>query len=288
MSAIIGAVVGAIVLGVLVPAGAKLARRAVRGISKRFDADLAVGDANPGRAGETIRPVSRIRSEFKPLVPDLGALAGVDDAKKEVFEALASSPLYTSDELGFKERIAALERSKTAEQVRAAARALSDFLETDNQRVFAEGIRMACERASRRIGFTRFEAVPGPISGLQIRFAATDALGRTLVTEVAAPVDGDVRIDTEVLGVSDDSCHNLLEEFHEALRHEGVDISGQPRRESTGGICSSAAAKEFLALKLPPTRHRTASRRHTSTPRSQKSKRAVRTGKRDEIQNNAS
>ena len=288
MSAIIGAVIGAVILGVLVPAGAKLARRAVKGISKKFDADLGTGDERFARSGETIRPVSKIRSEFKALVPDLGPLASADDAKKVVFSALASSPFYMTDENGFKERIAALERSATIEEVRSAASGISEFLETGNQKVLAEAIRMACERASNRIGFTRFEAIPVPVSSTQVRFAATDALGRTLVTEISAPLDGDVRVDTEVLGVSDDSCHKLLEEFHEALRREGVDIAGPPTRESTGGICTSAAAREFLALKAPVKRMTRNATPGAAARRKQAPKRAIRKDTNNELRTNAS
>lgn len=287
MSAIIGAVVGAVVLGVLIPAGAKLARHAAQSISNRFDANFGNSDGNFTAVSQTIRPVSKIRTEFKPLVPNFGPMTGVQDAKNEVLSALASSPLYMSDDEGFKVRISTLERSETLEEVRAAASDLSHFLETDHQNVLAGSIRIACERASTRMGFTKFESLSGVISGPQIRFAATDPFGRTLVTEVSAPLDGDVRIDTEVLGVSDDSCHKLLEEFHEALRHEGVDISGPPKRESTGGVCTSAAAREFIASKLSVRRHRPTtsapSVRQTSRPR-----KANRKDKRNEIRNSVS
>ena len=286
MSAIFGAIIGAVVLGVLAPAGAKSARRAARGISNMFDADFGASDVNFA-TGETIRPISKLRSGFKPLVPDLGPLARVDDARKEVFSALAGSPLYTFDEGGFKERIGAIERAKTLDEVQAAASDLSNFLEADNQKVLAEAVRIACKRASKRIGFTKFEAIANSISSGHVRFAATDTFGRTLVTEVTAPLDGDVRVDTEVLGVSDDSCHKLLEEFHGALRREGVHISGPPKRESTGGICTSAAAKEFLSLKAPVKRHRTVTPTSVAR-RTQKPKQAVRKQKRDGLRTNAS
>ena len=287
MSAIIGAVIGAFVVGVLAPAGAKLARRAARGVSDMFDAELKVTDVNFSDAPDAIRPVAKIRSEFRSIVPDLGPLGSVDEAKREVFSAIASSPLYTSDENGFRERINALERSKTMEAVRVAANDLSNFLETDNQKVLGEAVRLACERASNRMGFTKFEAIPNPLSETQIRFAATDVFGRTLVSEISAPLAGDVRIDTEVLGVSDNSCHQLLEEFHEVLRREGVDISGPPKRDSTGGICTSAAAREFLALKTPVKRQRIVAP-NSAARQTQKKKRAVRKEKRSEIRTSAS
>lgn len=248
MSAIIGAVVGAVVLGVLAPAGAKLVRIAAREISNRFNVDdVAQGDVTYGQTVETIKPVSTLRSEFKPIRTDIAFSSDMDEIKAETFGALASTPLYTSNEDALKKKMSVLERAKTLDDVREAARDLSGFVESDHQKVFGEAIRLAGERASSQMGFTQFTPLPNGISSGQIRFAATDVLGRTLVTEISVRVDGDVRIDTEVLGVSDDSCHRLLDEFHDALRREGVDISGPPKRESTGGICTSTAAKEYLA-----------------------------------------
>jgi hypothetical protein len=256
MSAIIGAVVGAVVLGALVPAGAKFVRSVVEGISSRFDVDFEPRVMSFADTGETIKPISKLRSDFKPIETKPKPFSDIDEVKREMFAALASTPLYTSDEEALKKKIATVERAGNIEDVRTAVRELSAFVDGSHQKVFGESIKMACERASKQIGFTKFETMPNRVADGQIRFAATDVLGRTLVTEINAPIDGDVRINTEVLGVSDDSCQKVLDEFYDAVGREGVEISGPPRREATGGVCASAAAKEFLALKMPAKRRR--------------------------------
>ena len=122
-------------------------------------------------------------------------------------------------------------------------------LETEHRRVFENRLTLACEQAALKTGFRQLETSTSPLGTLRV--IARDDTGRALVTEIS-DVDKDApRIDTEVVGVSDNSCEGILDRFDEALEEEGV-RSAPPSRTSTGGISQLAAAKEFM--------HRTAKR----------------------------
>jgi hypothetical protein len=54
---------------------------------------------------------------------------------------------------------------------------------------------------------------------------------------------------TEVVGISDGSCHAILDGFDRALEAQGV-RAGPPRRKYTGGVCQLAAAQEFVRRKV--------------------------------------
>ena len=124
---------------------------------------------------------------------------------------------------------------------------LASILETEHQVVLREALATACANASLRLGFSNIETTSDP-DGL-VRVVASDRAGRSLVTEIRTPRDTEPSIDTEVVGVTDGSCHPILDRFDRALEHEGV-RSAAPRHRSTGGVCQLAAAKEFVQKEL--------------------------------------
>ena len=257
MSAILGLIAAAIVTGVVLPAGAKLVRRSVKGLSGKLDAGTATSYDRPSFSADltnldSIKSVSQLRSEFKPIASRIPKGVDVETAKEKILEELASRPFCTEDAASIDRKVAGLKNASTIEEVERAGAELTATIEDKHQAVFAGVLKSACERASTKIGFAKIEALPSPLSSGITRFAATDGKGRSLVTEIKAPKSGDVKIDTEVLGVNDNSCHHILDVFHAALKAEGVDLTGAPKREGTGGICTLAAAKMFVQTKLVP------------------------------------
>jgi hypothetical protein len=108
-------------------------------------------------------------------------------------------------------------------------------------------VRLACQQAAVRVGFDRLETLAG-LRG-ELRLIASDPAGRTLVTEIRTGGNGDVGLETEVVGVSDGSCHEILDAFDRSLEAEGI-RSAPSQRKFTGGVCELAAAREFVRRKV--------------------------------------
>jgi hypothetical protein len=77
---------------------------------------------------------------------------------------------------------------------------------------------------------------------------ATDPAGRSLVTEIGTLPSGEASLTTEVVGVRDGSCGQILDRFDATLERLGVH-AGPPQRRSTGGVCELAAARDLLRKK---------------------------------------
>jgi len=175
-----------------------------------------------------------------------------------MLETLASTPLYVSDAEQFRGRVETLRNSVTIDDARAAGLALAEAALDGHHRLVTSGVQVAVRNAAMKTGFETIEALNSPLGGNIIRLAATDALGRSIVTEIDARPERDLKIEAEVVGVTDNSCHQVLEDFYAALKEEGIEMSKPPRRKPTGGICELAATKAFLAKKLKPRRSRAA------------------------------
>ncbi|MBK8464952.1 MAG: hypothetical protein IPL32_03900 [Chloracidobacterium sp.] len=250
MSAIIGIIASAFVTGLILPAGARLVSRAAR-------------DLSHGRKGSKLSPLNSdgvgiqrpttIGSNFKPIRTRFSTGTTLEDAKRSVLDAVTSQAFYTTDDSDLNRDFEALEQAATLGEVEAAGARLVASVRETHQHVFASGVRIASERAAVKLGFSKLESLASPLRSNTIRFAATDSRGRTLVTEINARPDLKLKIDTEVLGVKDNSCQQILDQFYEALQQEGVLVGAAPKREPTGGICNLSAARDFLARKVVPT-----------------------------------
>ena len=85
------------------------------------------------------------------------------------------------------------------------------------------------------------------------RVVATDQTGRALVTEIH-PGD-ETRtpsVETELVGVTDGSCQDVLDLFDRALEEEGVVADASPKRKWTGGVCELSLAREFVRQQIVP------------------------------------
>ena len=141
----------------------------------------------------------------------------------------------------------ALQQASTPEAARQAKEEVMATLETEHHRLFTDRLVGACTRASKKAGFPNVETETRP--GGVVRVVATNEAGHALVSEVDASPDEEPSLATEVVGVTDGSCTEMLDAFDEALEEEGVRAE-TPRRTFTGGVCQLAAAKEFVQRKL--------------------------------------
>jgi hypothetical protein len=247
MSEVISLVATAFVVGVALPAGAKL----IHSVMNRLSSETSIRTgARPYQldtafSGDKIQSVASIRSAVTPIT-FAAENADTSAAVKETYlRELASRPYLSSDSKKLAQQITAFRSASGRKNIEAARRDLEELVESDHNKLFGAGLSDACQRAAIKTGFGKIESLTSPIGSSIRRFSATDPQGRTIVTEIDVAKDRPVRIDSEILGVRDNSCHEILNEFHRALESEGVEIQGTPRRRKTGGMCALPVAKIF-------------------------------------------
>lgn len=177
------------------------------------------------------------------LLPE--PLSASDRVKVTTLHELATSQCVVEPQAGLRERLEQLHAAQTGPEALSARRALLDSLEQAHQDLFARALSEACALASSSAGFERAETLR---CGHVLRVVATDSKGRALVSEIRPNAEGEYDLATEVVGVSDGSCHALLDRFDQSLEHLGV-RSGPPQRRVTGGVCELAAARDLLRKK---------------------------------------
>ncbi len=248
MSEVISLAATAFVMRIALPTGARLLHTVIDGLSETRQipskGTSKVVSRVPQREILEVPSVASIRSNFGPL-PSFSDSVRSSAAKAEYITALAKRPFLSSDTRTLTQKVRAFEASTGLWKVEAARADLEACVENEHHRLFTSGVETTCQRASIRIGFDRIETLASPIGSTIKRFSASDQLGRTIVTEIDTAKDRDIRIDSEVLGVRDNTCHQILDDFHQALKDEGLIIGGVPKRKATGGWCSLAGAKLF-------------------------------------------
>lgn len=239
---------------VAIPAGAIVVGACLVGLVKglSFLANAAL-ETTGGRAAtdsspRTLQSVAALRSDDNSL--KLTAAKKLENLKTEAFRRLVTAPLLISNGTELEPVLLKLDRAQTVPEFRAIHQDVVAKIENSHQEIFTTALLEAGKRAALKIGFAKIESLPSPLSSTA-RFAATDFSGRSIVTEISAPIGGDARIETEVIGVSDGSCQKILDAFDAALEAEGV--RSQPaNRKFTGGVCELAAVRDFLNRKPVP------------------------------------
>lgn len=259
MSAVISLIATAVVARVVIPAGAFVVSKCLEGLANGLSTEgkIAFDNAarlNPISAMNALSSVSQIRADFKPISSKTLKTSNIEEIKGGILAEIARQPFLVTDSAKLEQGVSALTQAKTFSEIEEAKQTLVNSIEDGHQQIFSDALLKSCQKASQKIGFTKIESLPSPLSSAVMRFAATDLQGRTIVTEINAPKNRAVKVETEVVGVSDGSCQEILDAFHNALEAEGVK-SQPPKRKFTGGVCELPAVKDFLAKKLtfPPT-----------------------------------
>lgn len=171
--------------------------------------------------------------------------------KVKTLACIQSTPYLVQSPVALKPSLDALCHATTIRQAEAARQKLTEALESGHRHVLEQSITVACEAACSKIGFGTIRTARGPLG--TIRVIAENPAGHALVAEITA---GDSsrgpRIESEILGVTDGSCMDVMDKFGEALEGAGV-RSNPPVRNFTGGVCELDAAREFLRTKLHPS-----------------------------------
>jgi hypothetical protein len=173
-------------------------------------------------------------------------LTPIEKVQVSTLLAIATTPCMVESAGGLQQQLESLRRSRSLDEVKGAQRALFESLTMSHHNLFQQSIGEVCAKAAVEVGFSQVEfdrARPG-----ELRIIATDPAGRSLVSEISAVPDGEASLATEVVGVHDGSCNQILDRFDTALGQLGV-YGGAPSRKSTGGVCELAAARDLLRKK---------------------------------------
>ena len=213
----------------------------------------------PRFSTDVLRPPSLVeedaRSNMKAAFSHIESLRlpPADAMRVSALLSLASAPYVIESPVMLEEPLKGLFSAKTLAETSEARKALTDVVRANHKEVFTRGLIKACTNAVRKIGFATVETSTGPLG--EVRFIATDADGRSLVTEIQHRKNGDPSLAAEVVGVQDGSCHQILDAFEKALAEQRVQYVA-PRRKPTGGVCQLEAAREFVKRRVA---------RHSST-----------------------
>jgi hypothetical protein len=184
-----------------------------------------------------------------PQALTLGRAEGLTTQESIKVAALATANLYAA------ERPEAIQQAVQALSINPTSAALETFthqLAIEHQPLFLESLSLSVQKASLKIGFINIQTSIADNGALEI--FAKDDRGRNLVTVIGSAIDSETTIATEVSGISDSTCSQILDDFAKALAEVGVNAS-PPERKSTGGICTLAATKKFVSSQ--PTKSKT-------------------------------
>jgi len=176
--------------------------------------------------------------ELHALSHPAAGLEPIEVLKASVIEGLNTGAFATKPVV-IEQPLRELRAATTATGVEDARRRLVHVLETSHLDALSTAVGEACREASIAAGFETVE-VRSAIDGQGLRVIALDHTGRALVSEVNVK-DAHVSVETEVIGIGDDTCNAVLDDFDRALEARGV--RADTTRAITGGACVLEAAK---------------------------------------------
>lgn len=198
-----------------------------------------------------VQPVAAVRAQVQTLQQEALQLAQTQQVPLTVATQVAAhiaDTLYVHD-APLEADWQALEQATTLEVARASLASFTQKLESQHQTLVVQSVVLACEQAALKVGFGTLH-VPTTKQGL-LRLVATDDQGRALVTEISTDPEQPLTMATELLGMSDASCEEILTAFDAALAEAGLRL-GPPERKFTGGICELDAARDFVRQRPQP------------------------------------
>lgn len=236
-------------------AAATIIAAAVRALSQEGRKTFGVA-SQPVQATRSslIAPVSVLRQHSEAHETTIkqaieqSKLSALEAAKVETLAKIAAMPYLVRDPVACSEPLAKITRASSIIEVKRGEVKLRQKLELEHHQLFTSTLVQACSTAAKSIGFDSIETLPSPLPSM-VRVVATDKAGRSLVTEINVDPERDTSIETEVIGVTDGSCDEIMDQFDAALEADGV-RSTPPTRKFTGGVCETAAALAFLRQKV--------------------------------------
>ena len=190
--------------------------------------------------------------QFQALTAPPANLTSTEKIQVSTLLAVAHAPCLVEQPEVVTRYVTALVSAASLDEATVAQRQLIETLEAGHQRVFLRSISDACAKAAQSIGFPTIETKA--LTSGELRVIATDALGRSLVSEIHVDRRREVHLETEVVG-GEGCCQQLLDRFDAAVEAEGV-RSGPRGRRSTGGVCQLEGARDVAKSKADSAKRR--------------------------------
>lgn len=204
------------------------------------------------RVADTVtvaRPIAAVRAARARRQISLTSphLPPVERIKQQAIGTLTAAPVFAAPDR-LREPLNALANANTVAEATLATNRLVQTVTTEHQSAVMQAAAFACSCASVDIGFTTIQSEVG-LAG-QLRVISTDDMGRVLVSEVRQDSDGEVSVESEMIGVTDGSCQVVMSQFDAAVERHGLHAD-TPNRKFTGGVCETAFAR--AVVKRPRT-----------------------------------
>lgn len=174
-------------------------------------------------------------------------ISEIEKAKIRSLSLISSSPAITEDKKLLENSIKSISQSGSISQINKIYANTVEKLKIDNTKHFITSLETACLKAAENVKFNSITSISDN-SG-NIRIIAEDKKGRAIVSEITALPGGDVKMESEVHGVTDGSCNEIMDNFDLALEKSGVESNNKDRK-FTGGVCRLSAAMDFVNRKL--------------------------------------
>jgi hypothetical protein len=170
------------------------------------------------------------------------SLSPVEQLKVLTLSTLVNTPLFVQDRQVVAREIDTLAAADTEQQVKDVSRRLKTEIETQQNKLVVQSLRIACETASQDAGFKTLESYH---RGGVTRVIARDAKENVLVTEIMQDKKTkEIHIVTEPIGLQDNSCNRIIDNYNKSLEKSGVVYTSR-NRKPTGGVCELAFTKEY-------------------------------------------
>jgi hypothetical protein len=228
--------------GVILAAG--LVATILRSLSSGAKEAYRINASNmPVCKSNIVKPLTALRRRPTIVQNQKCFLSSSEAVKVSVLLTISNSEYLVENTVPIRQKLQALQMATTQAEAENAQKSLMKELEADHQRIFVKSLALACAKASVKAGFESVETQV-PSNGL-VRIIASDSYGRALVTEINATASQNPRIVTEVIGINDGSCKQIMDTFDRSLEELGVK-SSLPKRKFTGGVCETVAVLEFI------------------------------------------
>lgn len=208
------------------------------------------------RVHDEIKPLTAVQADLRLHQQQMMAavaryqLPPTEAMQVSTLLSLTTTPYVVEGYPAIQQPLEVLQLATSPGVAQRAQQTLLQTIEASHQKIFVQALTTACANAARKVGFAAIQTVSTDTG--MMRVIATDPSGRALVTEISADPNREPSIETEVVGVTDGSCHTLLDAFDKALEEEGV-RAAPSKRKFTGGVCELATAREFIRKKVRRT-----------------------------------
>lgn len=182
---------------------------------------------------------AKIRQRLGPSVSEAEAIRAVTYGSMQVI-----GPLEAETASQVEETLAQLNTAQSITEARQLQSKALATVQQGHQQVFMKNLTLSVQNACLSTGFQQVTVSEGPDG--DTRIAATNEKGQAIVSEIRENGDGDPSLASEVLGVFDNSCEDILERFDQALADQGVQVGGEVTERDTRGQYALDASRDWI------------------------------------------